>query len=132
MTTDLAMPIEVVACPTLRDEDGLAMSSRNRYLNPAARHQALSLARGLHAASEAYHAGERRADSLVFLARQEVVSCMDSVDYVALGDADSLAPLAGTVLRAPAVLAIAASLGGTRLIDNIVFGIDPSPIGKHP
>ncbi len=129
MTTDLALPVEVVACATVRDPDGLAMSSRNRYLAPEARHRALSLARGLHAASAAYARGERDADVLRGLAHSEVASAMDRIDYVELGDADSLAPLAGQMLTKPAVLAIAAYLGTTRLIDNVVLGVDASPLG---
>jgi pantoate--beta-alanine ligase len=130
MTTDLALPVEVVPCATVREPDGLAMSSRNRYLAPEARHRALSLARGLHAAAVAYGAGERSADVLSGLARAEVAASMDRIDYVELGDADSLAPLAGKTLSSPAVLAIAAHLGTTRLIDNIVLGEDPSPLAQ--
>jgi pantoate--beta-alanine ligase len=127
MTLDLGLPVHVVPCPTLRDPDGLAMSSRNRYLAPESRQRALALARGLHAAHTAYASGERRADELVRLAHAEVAASMDRIDYVELGDALSLAPLAGTTLGAPAVLAIAAHLGTTRLIDNLVLGEDPSP-----
>ncbi len=128
MTLDLGLPVEVVPCPTLRDADGLAMSSRNRYLAPESRTRALSLARGLHAAHAAYASGERRADELVRLAHDEVSAAMDRIDDVEAGDALSLAPLAGKTLTGPAVIAIAGHLGGTRLIDNLVLGEDPSPL----
>ena len=120
MTRDLDFPIEIVPCPIVREPDGLAMSSRNRYLSPEERRSALSLSRALAAARESFTTGERKAAALVAAAR-EVFEAVPQVriDYVELVDAESLEPL--DRLERPAVLAVAAFLGKTRLIDNTVL-----------
>jgi len=112
---DLDMAIEIVGVPTVREADGLALSSRNAYLSPGERARALSLSRALFAARDAVAAGERRTDAIVAQARAALD--VDRVDYVELVDADSLQPL--TQIDRPAVLAIAAFVGRTRLIDNV-------------
>ncbi len=128
MALDLDMPIEVVGAPIVREADGLALSSRNRYLSADERQRALALVEGLRAAWDAFAAGERDPEVLLPLARDGVAARFDRVDYVALADPDTLAPAADDArLPERALLAGAAHLGGTRLIDNVVLGRDPRP-----
>jgi pantoate--beta-alanine ligase len=115
MVADLDMGIEIVGVATVREADGLAMSSRNAYLSPAERARALSLSRALFAARDAAGRGAWRPDVIVAQARASLD--VDRVDYVELVDAASLQPV--TDLGRPAVLAVAAFIGGTRLIDNV-------------
>ncbi|MDH5676520.1 MAG: pantoate--beta-alanine ligase [Myxococcales bacterium] len=123
MARDLDMPVEVVGCPIVREADGLAMSSRNRYLQPAERQAATALYQGLCAADQAFRAGERDAAALLELARAPVARHFDRIDYVELVGAEDLEPLEGRVETAAAVL-MAAHLGRTRLIDNTRLGHD--------
>jgi pantoate--beta-alanine ligase len=128
LATDLFFPVEIVGHPIVREADGLALSSRNAYLSPPDRQRALALSRGLAAAWRAFAHGERRAGVLRGLARAQVESGADSIDYVEVADADSLAPREGeTEVGARALVAIACRIGATRLIDNVVLGEDPSP-----
>ena len=120
MVRDLDMPIEMHGMTTVREADGLALSSRNRYLSPAERERALASSRGLGAASRAFAAGERDARALEGLARVPIEASFDRIDYVAIADADTLAPI--THVDGRAVLAVAAKIGATRLIDNLVLG----------
>jgi pantoate--beta-alanine ligase len=120
MVRDLDMPIEIVGLPIVREPDGLAMSSRNAYLSPAERERARSLSRGLFAARARAQAGERDGAALTEIVRASLAGQADRVDYVELRDADTLAALPR--LDRPAVLAVAAYVGKTRLIDNI--GLD--------
>ena len=118
LVIDLAMGIEIVGLPTVREPDGLAMSSRNAYLSPAERSRALSLSRALFGARERAAAGERDAGALVAGARAALD--VDRLDYLELCDSATLAPIAaGKPLNRPAVLLVAAFIGRTRLIDNI-------------
>ena len=118
LVTDLAMGIDIVGLPTVREPDGLAMSSRNAYLSPAERARALSLSRALFGARDRASAGERDAGVLVAAARAALD--VDRLDYLELCDSASLAPfVAGTSLNGPAVLLVAAFIGRTRLIDNV-------------
>lgn len=121
MARDLDTGIEVVVCPTVREPDGLAMSSRNVRLGEAGRQQALALSRGLAAAAAAYDGGVQDGTAIVGAARA-VLDATDGVrtEYVELVDADSLAPV--TAIERPAVLAIAAWVDGVRLIDNRAIG----------
>jgi len=123
MARDLAMPVDVVGEPTVREPDGLALSSRNRYLSPGDRQRALAIARGLGAADEAFRNGERDAGRLRALAFDPVDAAFDRVDYVAVAHPEDLSPLEGAVPAGlqPVVL-VAAHLAGTRLIDNRVLG----------
>lgn len=125
MVLDLDMPIEVVGAPIVREPDGLALSSRNRYLSEDERARALALVTGLRAAWDAWAGGERDPDALARAARSPVEASFDRVDYVALADPDDLSPVQSPSGRA--LLAGAAHLGGTRLIDNVVLGEDPRP-----
>ncbi len=115
MAADLDMGLEVIGVPTQRDDDGLALSSRNAYLLPDERAAAVALPRALGAAARAIEAGQEEGDALG-AAHQTLVGAGFSVDYVALLDAETLAaPRIGEPRR----LLAAARIGGTRLIDNI-------------
>jgi pantoate--beta-alanine ligase len=120
MVRDLDMPIEIVGYPTVREADGLAMSSRNKFLSPEERTRALALSRGLFAARARHAAGERDAAALLAEAHRALDGAVERIDYVDLRDAEDLRPLA--VVDRPAVLAVAAFVGRTRLIDNVVIG----------
>jgi pantoate--beta-alanine ligase len=120
MVRDLDMPIEMHGMTTVREGDGLALSSRNRYLSPTDRERALAISRGLRAACAALDAGERDPRVLEQLARAPIEASFDRIDYVAIADPDSLAPI--TKVEGRAVLAVAAKIGATRLIDNVVLG----------
>lgn len=115
LVADLAMGIKIVGLPTVREPDGLAMSSRNAYLSPAERTRALSISRALGAAREQAAAGERDAAALVAAARAALD--VDRLDYLELCDAETLVPL--TQVDRPAVLLAAVFVGRTRLIDNV-------------
>jgi pantoate--beta-alanine ligase len=131
MVRDLDIPADVIGCPIVRDPDGLALSSRNRYLSPAERQRATAIYAGLSAADAAFRAGERDPSRLVHLARARVEASFDAVDYVRLADAETLVPCESVPLTRGPVLLIAARLGATRLIDNAVLGED-SPVASAP
>lgn len=121
MALDLGFPIEVVVCPTVREPDGLAMSSRNVYLNPAERKAATVLYRALCAARDAFEAREREAEAL----RQIMSATLTSEPlaqpaYVSAANPATLEELAGPVERA--LLSMAVYMGKTALIDNVLVG----------
>jgi pantoate--beta-alanine ligase len=118
MVRDLDLPLEVIGLPTVREPDGLAMSSRNSYLDPDERRRAAALSRGLFAARARFQAGEREAALLLAAARAPLEAEAAAIDYLELRDAEQLAPLERVGDR-PAVLAVAAFIGRTRLIDNV-------------
>jgi pantoate--beta-alanine ligase len=121
MVRDLDIPIEIVVSPTVRESDGLAMSSRNSYLDAAARTRALALSGALHAVQAAHQAGERSATRLEQIARTHLAGHgIDEVDYIAIADPHTLEPL--THVDVGAVVALAARVGRTRLIDNVILG----------
>jgi len=124
MVRDLAMPLRIEVCPTVRESDGLAMSSRNRYLKPDERREALCLHRALQLARAMAAGGTADSASLI-AAMQEAVRASPSarIDYVAIVHPESLEPVAR--LDGPAVAAIAAQIGSTRLIDNMIIGPPP-------
>ena len=117
MVRDLAMGVEVVGMPIVREPDGLARSSRNSYLSPDERTRALAISRALREAAEAAGRGERDAAALRARARARLEEADARVDYVELVHPDSLAPVARA--DAGSVMLIAAHVGGTRLIDNV-------------
>jgi pantoate--beta-alanine ligase len=117
MARDLAIGTEVVACPTVREPDGLALSSRNVHLSPTERAAARVLHRALAAGHAAYERGERSADALRGTMRDVLATePLALVDYVSVADGRTLREL--DEVRPPALLSLAARLGATRLIDN--------------
>ncbi|MGC8856296.1 MAG: pantoate--beta-alanine ligase, partial [Anaerolineae bacterium] len=120
MTRDLNFPIEIVVCPTVRDADGLAMSSRNTYLNPEERRAATVLYRALMAAQHVYQSGERNAESLRRIMRETLATePLATVQYVSCADYDTLEELEN--VKGKALLSLAVFIGKTRLIDNVVL-----------
>ena len=120
MVEDLRLPLEIVPMPTVREPDGLAMSSRNQYLSAEERRAAAVLYRALSAARERARAGERDATALVAAVRQATeAEPLVRLQYVELRDAETLAEIRR--LDRPAVLALAAFVGAARLIDNILI-----------
>jgi pantoate--beta-alanine ligase len=117
MATDLAIGTEVVACPTVREPDGLALSSRNVHLSPAERAAAPVLRRALLAGRGAWEAGERSADSLRATMRSVLAGePLAEPDYTSVADVGTLTELER--VDGPALLSLAVRFGGTRLIDN--------------
>ena len=128
LVQDLFLPVELLGVPTVREPDGLALSSRNRYLSPSQRTRALSIATGLRAAVEAFAKQERRVGVLRQLARGPIETSMDAVEYVSVCDADTVFELDDEVtIEGRALLAVAARIGETRLIENVVLGEDGPP-----
>jgi pantoate--beta-alanine ligase len=130
MTNDLFLPVEIVAHRTIREPDGLAMSSRNRYLSEADRGRARRIPEALSRAVRAFAEGERRPSELERIARAHVEPAVDSIDYVTVADAESTVPLSDEngIGGSRALLAVAVRVGPARLIDNVVLGEDPAPI----
>ena len=121
MVRDLKFPLEIVPVPTVREPDGLAMSSRNAYLSPDERKAAAVLSRALFAARDRFHSGERAAAALIAAARDIIDSePLITLQYLDLRDAETLEEL--HALDRPALLAVAAFVGQARLIDNVVVG----------
>jgi len=120
MTADQNFPVEIVACPIVREPDGLAMSSRNAYLDPQQRKQALVLHRSLLRANKLWEAGERDATKIVAAAQEEFAAEKSvRLDYLEIVDPDSLDPLEDVANGA--LVAVAAFVGQTRLIDNLLL-----------
>jgi pantoate--beta-alanine ligase len=123
MAADLALPTRVIPCPTVREPDGLALSSRNVHLSPEERRAAPVLHRALMAARQAWEEGEREADVLRGLV-EEVIATEPSaqVEYVSCADALTLAEVRHVV--GPALLSLAVFFGATRLIDNVLLSAE--------
>lgn len=120
MVRDLDVPTRIEMCPTVREKDGLAMSSRNRYLSPEARQRALILFKGLELAMRLFDEGCRDAHEMVREVTRLVESVEDArIDYVAIVDAETLAPIER--ISRPVVLALAVKIEDTRLIDNCLL-----------
>jgi pantoate--beta-alanine ligase len=125
MVRDLDWPLEVVLAPTVRESDGLALSSRNAYLAADQRQQALGLSRALQEAERLWRAGERNA--AVLAAAMETVLRMFpgvAVDYIAVMDADQLQPV--KYADTGTIVAVAGRAGTTRLLDNLILGAERS------
>ncbi len=125
MVESLDWPIQMVPCPTVRESDGLAMSSRNRYLSPDERARALSISRGLKQAHDLVKSGVRQANRLIATMQHALLDPGHlghvplAIDYVAAVDALTLKHV--DTITGPTVLAIAARVGSTRLIDNTLI-----------
>lgn len=118
LNADLNLGAEIVVCPTVRDYDGLALSSRNVYLNAEERKAALSLHRSLVLAQELYQAGVRDADEIRVRMRRLIgEQPLASIDYISVADADDLTELEG--IESAALVSLAVRIGKTRLIDNV-------------
>ena len=125
MVWDLQMPVEVIACPTIRSSDGLAMSSRNCHLTQTNHIHALGIVTGLRAAHDAWNYGERDITRLRALTAKPIEENFDHVDYVDVVDPDTLTTAPTHACRL--LILAAAHLKGIRLIDNTVLGEDPCP-----
>jgi pantoate--beta-alanine ligase len=126
LVRDLNLPVRIETCPTVRESDGLAMSSRNARLSPAERERAVALFRGLDAARAALLEGERASGALIRRSRSAMAALGVEPEYLELVDPHTLEPVAS--LSEPALMVLAARIGETRLIDN--FLLDPS--GQAP
>jgi pantoate--beta-alanine ligase len=125
MALDLDLPVEVVGRPTVREADGLAMSSRNRYLSPEERRRATAVVEALRGAVAAFRAGERDPANLERGIRERLSDAVDRTEYVFVGDPRTLKPYAGAVpVGRTAAAAAAAYVGTTRLIDNVELGAE--------
>ena len=120
MTKDLDFPVEIAVLPTVREDGGLALSSRNAYLTAEQREQATAISRALQAAEEAASGGETSTDALVEAARNELRNAGIEPEYVEARAAEDLSPIAELNGR-PVLLAVAARVGRARLIDNVVI-----------
>jgi pantoate--beta-alanine ligase len=119
LIADLNLPVRVRACPTVREPDGLAMSSRNVRLSPAERSRALALPDALQAASRRTAQGERSAEALLEAARAAMLARGVSPEYLELVDPETLEPC--EELTGEGLLVLAARVGDTRLIDNTIL-----------
>lgn len=126
MVADLNLPVRVVGCPTVREPDGLAMSSRNAYLTPEERPRALALSRALAAARESVAAGETDAAAVAAAARAPMDELGVEPEYLAVVDPETFQPV--TSVDRDVLVAIAARVGRARLIDNDTI----SPNGSRP
>jgi pantoate--beta-alanine ligase len=121
MTTDLNLPVKIQICPIVREPDGLAMSSRNAYLDPAEREAATVLYRGLKAAQSAFASGERDAERLRQIAAGVIANePLAQLQYISCAQPDTLQEL--DVVCDRALLSLAVVIGKTRLIDNVIVG----------
>ena len=122
----LSIPVDVLICPIVREPDGLALSSRNRYLSPEERRQALCLSEALSLAAALYRGGERRAGEWIRVMEAHIRTCpLASLDYAAVVDFENLQPVE---TAGPGTLAaLAVRVGATRLIDNLLITADGEP-----
>lgn len=120
MAADLAMPLDIITVPTVRDPDGLALSSRNAYLSPSERQAATMLSKALFSAAALFEAGERNAERLRAVVSQQLATePRIQPEYVSLAGAETLEEL--IVIDRPALLSLAARIGSARLIDNVLL-----------
>ncbi|NLW08105.1 MAG: pantoate--beta-alanine ligase [Clostridia bacterium] len=123
MVIDLNIPVEIVTVPTVREADGLALSSRNKYLTPVQRQSATALYQALKKGAVLIRSGERRAEIVREAMVAEILSRPETrVDYVAVSDAQTLKPIT-TINKGKVLLALAVWVGNTRLIDNLTVEV---------
>lgn len=121
MTRDLNYPIEIIICPIIREPDGLAMSSRNIYLDDQERQAALCLSRGLRAAEDSFQAGERDAEKLRYTVKDVInKESLAELEYVSCAHPETLEELEGNIETG--LLSMVVFIGRTRLIDNVLLG----------
>jgi pantoate--beta-alanine ligase len=129
MVEDLHVPVELAVVPTVRGPDGLALSSRNRYLNPEERQAATVLFRALSRAMQAVAAGERQAEQVRQILRETLESKpLVKLDYAEVADVETLEPLGNLSKERAAVALLAARIGTTRLIDNALLSVASGPL----
>jgi pantoate--beta-alanine ligase len=126
LVADLNLPVRIATCPTVRDTDGLALSSRNVHLRGADRERAVALKRGLDAAAAAVAAGERDAVAIARAGRAAMAELGVEAEYLAIVGPDDLLPVER--VEDDVLVAVAARVGATRLIDNTIV----SPNGRRP
>jgi len=122
--TDLCLGAEIVGCPTVREPDGLALSSRNAYLTPEQRHDAVALSRGLFRAREMWEQGVRTPVRLSNAVRRYIDAPAIALEYVSVADPLTLTELELLAPVDSAVISLAARVGRARLIDNVLLGMD--------
>jgi pantoate--beta-alanine ligase len=120
MVSDLNMPVQIIDCPIVREPNGLAMSSRNKYLDPKDREAALSLFQALMLADKMVNSGCKSGSEIMRAVRDHIQSFGNTeIDYIFLGDPESLNPC--RMIVGKTLLALAVWVGNTRLIDNILL-----------
>jgi pantoate--beta-alanine ligase len=124
LVRDLNLPVQIEVCPTVRERDGLAMSSRNQLLSAEERVRATALSRALRVAATLAAAGETHVATILTAAQAELDTADVATDYLQIVDADTLAPLAS--VDRPALTVVAGRVGRTRLIDNELLSPDPT------
>jgi pantoate--beta-alanine ligase len=130
LVRDLNLPVRVELCPTVREPDGLALSSRNAYLNPDERRRAAGLYAGLRAAEAAVADGDCDPASVIALARDEIARHSIDPEYLELVSPDTLEPV--DVIGSAVLMAVAAQVGRARLIDNLILTPAPAGAATHP
>ncbi len=122
MTKDLSYDIRIRICPIVREKDGLAMSSRNVYLDPGERKRSSGIFRALKTVEKIFRAGEKNVDRLEKVLKSRLATCVkpSDIDYAEVRDAITLDPISR--IKDKAVAAVAIRIGKTRLIDNIILG----------
>lgn len=125
MVRDLNFPLEIITVPTVREADGLALSSRNKYLTPAQRQSARALYQALKIGAALIRSGERRSEAVREAMAAEILSRPETrIDYIAVNNAETLEPL--TTIKGRILLALAVWVGNTRLIDNLTLEVADS------
>jgi pantoate--beta-alanine ligase len=124
LATDLGLPVAIVGCPTVREADGLALSSRNAMLDQSARQRATALYRGLAAAGRCWRAGERRREVLLREAGAPIAAAGVELEYLSVADPETLQELEPTTATGRALVSLAARVDGIRLIDNVLLPDD--------